>query len=760
MSQKKQKKKCQPTVRDTPGLLQGPHPPAVGVGVPDGGLARHKKVNKCAKLKMKMFVYKSVKKFEKSTILETESVKVVKNSYIKTKKCQPTVRDTPGTLQGPHPPAVGVGVPDGGLARPTKKYLNKKYHEKAGLKSKMKISPQAVKHEKTKKCQPTVRDTPGTLQGPHPPAVGVGVPDGGLARPKKIETVPKRSPVVLKKGKNDKIKKCQPAVRDTPGLLQGPHPPAVGVGVPDGGLACPKNIKKTTSRKKHSNLILSICLSLLLNVVLLHAWKTTLAKVGGQVDTLLPENWPWLNDYWKGGDSSHCKGDIIHIMSQKKMNKLQRSVNGNRSMHLKVIHWNLGARLWQNKLDDIQLLLDDLKPDLCFISEANLWEGLESHQLELQGHKLVLPNTMATLQHAIIVLIVKDTITVTKLDQFMGDQSATIWVRIGEEGRNSLRIAGIYREHHILGEDNQNMTWQVSQQRQEDRWRDILVKWRTASRNKNCLVVGDLNLDFIKWNNPELHQQQMINWTQQQIEAVGFVQIVVKLTRAWQYQSDSLLDHVWINCPGRLSSHINVLRTLSDHNVVGANISLREIKTGGHNVTRRKWKYFKESRYILKLQNIDWTDLYLENNIDVANTLFENKLGDVLDSGAPMATIQQRTHYSSWLDVRTKACMLERDLAREVARLSQQPSDWDKYRRLKNLVTKMQRSDKTTHYRDLYNKVEEENDTENLFGITKKLLGWKMSTPPSSLYLKVVQSGLSRVLPMPKHSIMMRKLRG
>ena len=36
----------------------------------------------------------------------------------------------------------------------------------------------------TKMCQSAVRDTPGTLQGPHP-AMGVGVPDGGLTRPKK-----------------------------------------------------------------------------------------------------------------------------------------------------------------------------------------------------------------------------------------------------------------------------------------------------------------------------------------------------------------------------------------------------------------------------------------------------------------------------------------------------------------------------------------------------------------------------------------------
>ena len=47
---------------------------------------------------------------------------------------------------------------------------------------------------KTKRCQPAVRDTPGPLQGPHPALMGVGVPDGGLTRPKNKMKVTKTPP--------------------------------------------------------------------------------------------------------------------------------------------------------------------------------------------------------------------------------------------------------------------------------------------------------------------------------------------------------------------------------------------------------------------------------------------------------------------------------------------------------------------------------------------------------------------------------------
>ena len=127
-----------------------------------------------------------------------------------------------------------------------------------------------------------------------------------------------------------------------------------------------------------------------------------------------------------------------------------------------------------NKLDDIQLLLNEQKPDLCYISEANLWEGLDPHQMELENYNLVLPLTMKSQKHARLVLLVKESLTVTRLDRYMDNISATIWVRVGTEGRNSVRVCGIYREHLILGEDNQVMTSQEVQRRQETRWKSIL----------------------------------------------------------------------------------------------------------------------------------------------------------------------------------------------------------------------------------------------------------------------------------------------
>ena len=66
---------------------------------------------------------------------------------------------------------------------------------------------------------------------------------------------------------------------------------------------------------------------------------------------------------------------------------------------------------------------------------------------------------MVTLGHARIVLVVRDDIRVHKLEEYMDNQTATIWVRVGAGRLNSLVVGGIYREHSQLGQQQQAATW-------------------------------------------------------------------------------------------------------------------------------------------------------------------------------------------------------------------------------------------------------------------------------------------------------------
>ena len=75
-------------------------------------------------------------------------------------------------------------------------------------------------------------------------------------------------------------------------------------------------------------------------------------------------------------------------ISGKLMNRKIRSINGNRHtlQKLRIIHWNIGSKMWTNKLTEIEALITERKPDLFFVSESNLWEDVPVEARQIPGH--------------------------------------------------------------------------------------------------------------------------------------------------------------------------------------------------------------------------------------------------------------------------------------------------------------------------------------------------------------------------------------
>ena len=273
------------------------------------------------------------------------------------------------------------------------------------------------------------------------------------------------------------------------------------------------------------------------------------------------------------------------------------------------------------------------------------------------------------------------------------------------------------------------------QMQQEERFRRILRKWVNTSRGQRVVVIGDLNLDFLRWANPEPHLVQMVDSLKEKIETIGFQQLITEFTRTWNQQADSALDHIWTNCQERTLRTWNLPRTSSDHNIIGIDISLRDIKLGGHNIVKIVWKNFVPESFLSDLKTLDWSKILELDNVDLANSLLEDNLSSIIEKHAPMKTIQARTHYKNWLSDPTKTLMNLRDSAKEKARQSGTEEDWMDFRRQRNQCTAEQKRDKQRHLTELFNMIEDDKDSGKIFATTKELLGMTKTGHPS--YFKV-----------------------
>ena len=414
--------------------------------------------------------------------------------------------------------------------------------------------------------------------------------------------------------------------------------------------------------------------------------------------------------------------------------------NGNRGKNLTIAQWNMGPAHWEKKVTEIEAFLLEVQPDLFFITEANMFPSTKAHEGNFPGHCIILPKTVDTLGYWRIVLIVKETIKVEVLEEFMEDDISSIWVKIGNSGRKAIHIGGLYREHQFLLRGQPNPTSDMTAQ--NDRWYRMVNMWKKAGNNAKCTMVGDINLDYKRWENPENSHVNMVNKTKMEIEMNGSAQLVKEVTRFWPGTEPSILDQIWTNAPERVINHQNMKRGVSDHNAIIVRINHKENIDISQEIVKRVLKNFNTERYQKSMSTIDWGDYYKLTDVNLINDRFCEHFLEVLDREAPIRVIQPRKGYKNWIKDSTKVKMMERDISRDIAVSSQEPADWQEYRRRRNECSKQLKQDKNQHLEDIYKGIATENDTKKLHKVTKELLGWKTGGPPKQLIIegKLIQS--------------------
>ena len=224
-----------------------------------------------------------------------------------------------------------------------------------------------------------------------------------------------------------------------------------------------------------------------------------------------------------GNSMSSCPGDrkITHIfraagsemyylwdIPSTTWNANIKAENGNGRNALSVLHWNMGSRQWRHKTYDIVQFLSEKHPDICLISEANL--QIETPLVEscIPNYSAVYPKTFEQTEVARLVALVRDGIHTEVRYDWMEDHTASIWMEVNRLGKKKLVVGSVYREQSLLGQPNS-----VDIHSQTARWNLFLKQWKTIGKKYDTFVVGDLNLDTLKWQDPANRNRWMIDNT-------------------------------------------------------------------------------------------------------------------------------------------------------------------------------------------------------------------------------------------------------
>ena len=251
--------------------------------------------------------------------------------------------------------------------------------------------------------------------------------------------------------------------------------------------------------------------------------------------------------------------------------------------------------------------------------------------------------------------------------------------------------------------------------------------------------MGDFNIDFLNFyksdlpsNSQSYRLQSLVDELFSRIVPYGVKQCVVGATRQGGVgQVDSGLDHFWTNSLAKVLQ-IYTQFNGSDHQVIMGVRYSKLIRNRTKYVKKRSYKNFEEEKFLDRIKNTSWWEVYRTTDVDEAVDLLTNKINSILDEMAPVKTFQTTTKYCPWLTEETKKLIKQRNDAQKVLSEKKNDENLVNYKNLRNKVTKNIRNDKIKWQK---NKLEScNNDSGKLWKNILGWLNWCSSGSPSKLY--------------------------
>ena len=417
-----------------------------------------------------------------------------------------------------------------------------------------------------------------------------------------------------------------------------------------------------------------------------------------------------------------------------------RYTHGNRKAKgIGICHWNKGPGFLKNKIPEIKQIVNDIHPHIIGISEANLHHDHDQDLVQLDDYVLHTCQTLnnISIRSSRVVVYTHSSLVVKLRPDLMSNDYPSVWLEVGLPRHRKFIVGQTYREWQL---PNQPDRTSLAVSEQLTRWINFLDQWeRALDTGQEVHLLGDLNINHCNWTTPDLPASNQTSRLAPLITALftriipqGVSQHVVGPTRHWPGQVSTGLDHYFTNRPEKLSAVSSQFRGGSDHMLIHAVRYSQTVKARPRYIRRRVYKNFKPEEFREAVKQLSWIDLYCCDDVENAVKLLTSKLTFILDTMAPIKTIQMRKKYAPWLSPTTLGLMKERDTLQKVASENKNRDDWKKFKVVRNKVNNRLKFEESSWQKK---KIEDcGKDSSKVWKSVKGILNFKNSGSPSQLF--------------------------
>ena len=321
------------------------------------------------------------------------------------------------------------------------------------------------------------------------------------------------------------------------------------------------------------------------------------------------------------------------IDSQKNCDK---KIKGNAIKDLlRISSLNIRRGLYK-KEEELILLMQEQNCDVCSFSEVDIEDFNEIKPFSIEGFKTFFPLKRTGTNTKRLICLVKAEIETKQRDDLMSEALSNVWLEINGINQKVL-ICAMYREFNDLtGKGQMSITQQLEKL-------DLLhTQIEKASKEGLILIIGDMNIDLQKWEDPKYYQKQQAEKYQSIIGECGLEIIDFGITYNGKKDGEvviSALDHAITNKPVAVSEHHKTFidDLLSDHHMISVDLDVKTPKFRGGIVTSRDYREMRKNpeSFLNELRNIGWESLKDMEDVDSMVPFWNIEINKRMDISAP-----------------------------------------------------------------------------------------------------------------------------
>ena len=195
------------------------------------------------------------------------------------------------------------------------------------------------------------------------------------------------------------------------------------------------------------------------------------------------------------------------------------------------------------------------------------------------------------------------------------------------------------------------------------------------------------------------------------------------------------IDHVYANKKLRCSNITVTPFGGSDHDIVGYTRLSKVPPEPARTIRKRSYKNFVQEDFLRDMRDVDWSEVYVCQDVDVSTEILTRKIVDVLNIHAPWVVFQKRKYYAPWISKETKEMIKSRDNWKKVAEEFTKVGDvqaataaWSKFKQTRNTINNRKKFEDVRFQSEQLSNIAD--SPAKTWNTVKSFMNWKHSGGP------------------------------